>query len=157
MKLSSKGRYGVCAMFDIAFHNEGLATQIKDISERQSIPARFLEQIFQDLKRAGLVRSKRGPKGGYHLARDPADITVGDVVRALEGPVRLVPEGDDAKGRGDGTGRDGTGRAVTDAVFARLADEIEAAFDARTLADLCADGEALGLRRTPPRRYVYAI
>jgi Rrf2 family protein len=55
VKLSSKGRYGVRAVFDVAFHNDGKATQIKDIAERQAIPARFLEQIFQDLKRAGIA------------------------------------------------------------------------------------------------------
>jgi len=68
VKLSNKGRYGVRAIFDIAFHNEGRATQIKEIAERQAIPPRFLEQIFQDLKRAGLVASRRGPRG----ARPPA-------------------------------------------------------------------------------------
>lgn len=152
MKLSSKGRYGVCALFDIAFHDEGGSTQLKDIAERQGIPARFLEQIFQDLKRAGLVASKRGPRGGYHLAKAQADIRLGDIVRALEGPVRLAPSPDDAKQHADSTGR-----VVTDAVFDTLAQEIEACFDARSLADLCADGEAMGLRRKPPRRYVYAI
>ena len=77
MKLSNKGRYGVRAIFDIAFHSGGKATQIKDISRRQAIPPRFLEQIFQDLKRSGLVTSKRGPRGGYALAMDP-DIILAD-------------------------------------------------------------------------------
>ena len=86
MKLSKKGRYAVRALFDIAFYNEGQPTQVKDIAERQGIPPRFLEQIFQDLKRAGIVASKRGPQGGYNLAREAERIGVGDVVRALEGP-----------------------------------------------------------------------
>lgn len=90
MKLSNKGRYGVRAIFDIAFHNHGKATQIKDIAERQAIPPRFLEQIFQDLKRAGLVSSKRGPRGGYQLALSPAEIRIGDIIRALEGPITLA-------------------------------------------------------------------
>jgi len=88
VKLSNKGRYGVRALFDIAFHNDGGPTQIKDIAEREAIPARFLEQIFQDLKRAGLVGAKRGPRGGYHLARPAHEIRLGDVVRALEGAHR---------------------------------------------------------------------
>ena len=89
MKLSNKGRYGIRAIFDIAFHNEGKATQIKDIAERQGIPPRFLEQIFQDLKRVGMVTSKRGPKGGYALARPASEIRLGDIVRALEGPIMI--------------------------------------------------------------------
>jgi Rrf2 family protein len=67
MRLSTKTRYGVRAMFDIAFHHQGqanIAAQAKEIARREEIPLRYLEQIFQDLKRAGLVESKRGPRGG---------------------------------------------------------------------------------------------
>lgn len=150
VKLSNKGRYGVRAIFDIAFHSGGKATQIKDISRRQAIPPRFLEQIFQDLKRAGLVTSKRGPKGGYALAMDPDDIRLGDIVRALEGPISLA-EGD---AQGDG---DETSRVVTETAFSELSDNIEACFDAITIQDLCDRGDAHGVRRAPPRRYVYSI
>src|SRR5262245_1482126 len=90
MKFSSKGLYGVQAIFDLAFHAGG-AAQIKEICERQAIPPRFLEQVFQDLRRAGLVTSKRGPRGGYQLALAPEQIRLGDIVRALEGPVRIMP------------------------------------------------------------------
>ncbi|MDH3727512.1 MAG: Rrf2 family transcriptional regulator [Myxococcales bacterium] len=151
MKLSNKGRYGVRAIFDIAFHSGGKATQIKDISRRQAIPPRFLEQIFQDLKRAGLVTSKRGPRGGYALAINPEDIRVGDIVRALEGPIVL---GGGAEG--DGTG-DETSRVVTEKVFSELSNSVEACFDAITIQDLCDRGDAHGVRRAPPRRYVYSI
>lgn len=150
MKLSSKGRYGVRAIFDIAFHNEGRATQIKDIAERQAIPPRFLEQIFQDLKRAGLVVSKRGPRGGYQLAREAAEIRLGDVIRAVEGPIAIsLP-------REDGRGGDPTSRAVTEAAFQELSDRIEACFDEVTIQALCEKGEAAGLRKNA-RRYVYVI
>src|SRR5689334_15961231 len=98
VKLSKKGRYAVRALFDIAFYNEGQPTQVKDIATRQSIPPRFLEQIFQDLKRAGIVASKRGPQGGYNLARGAAEIGIGDVIRALEGPIMLADEGGPDKG-----------------------------------------------------------
>ena len=150
MKLSNKGRYGVCAMFDIAFHAKGGPAQIKDIARRQDIPPRFLEQIFQDLKRAGLVTSKRGPKGGYALALTPADIRVGDVVRALEGPTQI--EGSDGA-----VGGDSKSRALTQRVFSELSASIDACFDAITLEDLCERGEADGVRPGPPRRYVYSI
>ncbi|MCB9658999.1 MAG: Rrf2 family transcriptional regulator [Polyangiales bacterium] len=152
MKLSNKGRYGVCAMFDIAFHNDGGPTQIKDIAQRQAIPPRFLEQIFQDLKRAGLVTSKRGPRGGYALAQGSGDIRVGDIIRALEGPTQIEADTDDQPGAGDALSR-----RVTQQVFEELAASIEACFDALTLDDLCARSEAGGVRRGPPRRYVYSI
>ncbi len=151
MKLSNKGRYGIRALFDIAFHNEGRATQTKDISERQAIPARFLEQIFQDLKKASLVTSKRGPRGGYALAANAAEIRLGDILRALEGPIVLV---DASEAPADG---DTVGRAILDEAFGELADAVEACFDSITLQDLCDRGDATGVRRRAPRRYVYSI
>lgn len=155
MKLSNKGRYGVCAIFDIAFHNDGRATQIKEIAERQAIPARFLEQIFQDLKRAGLVASRRGPRGGYQLARPATEIRLGDIVRALEGPIELAPKGDAAEP--DPSGGDATSRVVAEEAFAEVSRRVEACFDAVTIESLCERGEALGFRRKPPNRYVYVI
>ncbi|MBO6937263.1 MAG: Rrf2 family transcriptional regulator [Deltaproteobacteria bacterium] len=151
MKLSNKARYGVRAMFDIAYHNDGSPTQIRTIAERQAIPPRFLEQIFQDLKRAGLVTSKRGPKGGYALALKADEIRVGDVIRAVEGPIVLTSS--DAHRPGG----DATSRRITEEAFVDLGREIEGCLDAVTLADLCARGEAEGVRRKPPRRYVYSI
>lgn len=152
MKLSNKGRYGVKAIFDIAFHNHGKPTQIKDIAERQAIPPRFLEQIFQDLKKASIVTSKRGPRGGYQLAMDPADIRVGDIIRALEGPTVLSTAADRESQEGDATSR-----AVTEEAFEDLAEQIEACFDSKTIEDLCERGEALGYRRDAASRYVYVI
>ena len=150
MKLSNKGRYGVRALFDIAFYNDGRPTQIKDISARQTIPARFLEQIFQDLKRAGLVGAKRGPRGGYHLARPAYDIRLGDVVRALEGPIAITsPEEEPKREPLDG-------KHVTEAVFRELSQRIEGCFDDVTIADMCRRGDELGLRRTRERN-VYVI
>jgi Rrf2 family protein len=148
VKLSNKGRYGVQAVFDIAFHNEGRAAQIKEIAERQSIPPRFLEQIFQDLKRAGLVASRRGPRGGYQLAKAPADIRLGDIVRALEGPIDLVPEGDGEPKKPAG---------VIDQAFGELSRQLESSFDAVSVQMLVERGEALGQRRRAPAGYVYVI
>lgn len=150
MKLSNKGRYGVRALFDIAFHNDGRPTQIKDIAARQTIPARFLEQIFQDLKRAGLVGAKRGPRGGYHLARPAFDIRLGDVVRALEGPIAITGRDEQAKHSPV------DGKEVTDAVFRELSQRIEGCFDGVTIADMCRRGDELGLRKTR-ERYDYVI
>jgi Rrf2 family protein len=151
MKLSNKGRYGVRALFDIAFHNDGRPTQVKDISERAAIPARFLEQIFQDLKRAGLVGAKRGPRGGYHLAKPAPEIRLGDVVRALEGPIAI-------SGNPEPVSKHATdGKDVTDAVFRELSRRIEGCFDDVTIADMCRRGEDLGLPKRTRDRHAYVI
>jgi Rrf2 family transcriptional regulator, iron-sulfur cluster assembly transcription factor len=153
VKLSNKGRYAVRALFDIAFHNDGGPTQVRDIAERQAIPPRFLEQIFQDLKRAGIVGSKRGPQGGYSLARRAVDIRLGDVVRALEGPIAL---GDREPGaRRMQSSHDS--RRVTEAIFRDLSTRVESCFDAVTIADVCERAEQLGLRRPGAQRHVYVI
>jgi Rrf2 family transcriptional regulator, iron-sulfur cluster assembly transcription factor len=160
VKLSSKGRYGVRALFDIAFHNDGRPTQIKEIAERELIPARFLEQIFQDLKKAGLVGSKRGPRGGYHLARPATEISVGDIIRALEGPVAVMLPDDEVKATRRTVGGDGSTRSEPDAtaaVFRDLAASIERCFDAITIADVCERGTSLGCRRRTRERPNYAI
>lgn len=152
MKLSNKGRYAVRALFDIAFFNEGQPTQVKDIADRQEIPPRFLEQIFQDLKRAGIVGSKRGPQGGYSLARSADQIRLGDVVRALEGPIALG----DGKPNDEAT-KGGESRRVTEVVFKELSSRIEACFDAVTIDDVCTRAEKLGITRPGSQGYVYVI
>ena len=148
MKLSNKGRYGLQAVFDLAYHSPGRAAQIKDICDRQGIPPRFLEQVFRDLKRAGLVRSKRGPRGGYELLRSPAQVRIGDVVRAIEGPINLAAS--DARARGS------SGEVLREALGI-LGQRLEASLDEMTLAELCTRAERLGLARTVTTRYVYAI
>ena len=149
MKLSKKGRYAVRALFDIAFYNEGQPTQVKDIAERQSIPPRFLEQIFQDLKRVGIVASKRGPQGGYSLARPAEEVSLGDAVRALEGTIMLVDDG--------GVDRGAPSRRVTDAVFRDVSARVQQCFDEVTIADICRRAEEIGLRRPGATRQVYVI
>jgi Rrf2 family protein len=152
MKLSNKGRYGVRALFDIAFHGEGAAAQIKDIAERQGIPQRFLEQIFQDLRRAGLVSSKRGPRGGYHLGRASDAISVGDILRALEGPLALCADEDEAT-----QGADPDSLSVIDSAFRELSARVEACFNELTLEELCDRAQRQGLRKNAPAGYVYVI
>jgi len=152
LKLSNKGRYAVRALFDIAFYNDGGPTQVKEIAERQTIPPRFLEQIFQDLKRAGIVGSKRGPQGGYSLARRAADIRLGDVVRALEGPIAL---GEREPGGRRIAATDT--RRVSESIFRDLSARVESCFDAVTVADICERAEQLGLRRPKALRHVYVI
>ena len=91
MKLSTHSRYGVRAVFDIAYNSEGLEAQVRDISRRQGISPRYIEQIFQKLRKGGIVGSKRGPRGGYFLAKKPEEITIGEIVRITEGNIDPVP------------------------------------------------------------------
>lgn len=90
MKLSTKGRYGVKAMVDLAIHYGNSPVSIKTISERQSISEYYLEQLFSPLRKAGLIKSIRGAQGGYVLNREPKDITVADVMNVLEGPIEIA-------------------------------------------------------------------
>jgi Rrf2 family protein len=153
VKLSNKARYAVRALFDIAFYYESRPAQVKEIAERQAIPGRFLEQIFQDLKRARIVDSKRGPQGGYRLAREASEVTLGDIVRAVEGPVILGDPNELAPQRRSGQAT----RRVTDSIFKDLSERVEACLDALTLADVCERAERLGLQRPGAQRYVYVI
>ena len=88
VRLSHRAQYAICGVFDLAYNGDAAPVQVRVIGERQRIPGRYLEQIFQDLRRAELVRGKRGPGGGYVLTRAPAEITLRDIVEAVEGPLR---------------------------------------------------------------------
>ena len=96
MKLSTKGRYAVRAMLDLALQSEETPTLIKDISKRQGISELYLEQLLTRLKTAGLVRSIRGPRGGFILTKSPSQIRVIDIVQAMEGTAAPVECVDDA-------------------------------------------------------------
>jgi len=90
MKLSTKVRYGVRAMIDLAQQNTGVPILVKSIAERQELSKKYLESLLASLKAAGLVRSVRGAKGGYKLAQDPETVTVEQITNALDGPPILV-------------------------------------------------------------------
>lgn len=85
MKISAKGEYAIKAMLHLSMHHSQGLVSIHEIASRQSIPQRYLEQVLLQLKRAGLLTSKRGAAGGYHVTKSPDDITVGEVLRAVEG------------------------------------------------------------------------
>jgi Rrf2 family protein len=148
VRVTSKGRYAVRALFDLAYFSDGAACQVKEIAERQEIPFRFLEQIFQDLKRAGLVASKRGPQGGFTLERPGREIRLSDVLRAVETPsaqavaLHALPA---------------TSAQLIDRTFDDLAARSEAMLDTVTLADLCRTANELGLNSQSVTRNVYCI
>ena len=87
MRATQQVRYAIYGVFDLAYHGGSRPVPLAEVGERQAIPARYLEQIFQKLRRAGLVTSKRGPGGGYRLARRPDAIALAEVVRAVQGTV----------------------------------------------------------------------
>jgi Rrf2 family protein len=150
VKLSTKTRYGVRAVFDIAYHNSGRPTQARDIARRQDVPLRYVEQIFQELRRANLVDAKRGPKGGYFLSRAPEAITLGDVIRAVQGPIELL--GDDGAQRASHASRQ-----VPADIWRELATKVAGVFDSVTIRDLCARGEQLGIHRGDGQPHMYFI
>ena len=90
MKLSTKGRYGLRAMVDLAVYSEKESVSISCIAQRENISESYLEQLAGKLKKAGLIKSTRGAQGGYRLAKPAAEISVGDILRALEGELGAV-------------------------------------------------------------------
>jgi Rrf2 family protein len=154
MRLSTLSRYGVRAIFDIAYHSEGLETQVKDISRRQGISPRYLEQIFQKLKRGGIIGSKRGPTGGYFLTKKAEEITVGEIVRITEGCIDPVL----CKGREDSSEPcDKMGECVTRVIWNEAGNRLREYFDSVTIKDLCRMAQEMGLRKELDQRFMYYI
>ena len=90
MKISTKGRYALRVMLDLAINNTGEYIPLRDISERQNITVKYMEQIISLLKKSGFLKSTRGNGGGYRLSKAPDDYTVGDILRAAEGSLAPV-------------------------------------------------------------------
>ncbi len=133
MKISTKGRYALRLMLDLATYNTGEPISIKDIAGRQEISEKYLEQIISILNRAGFVRSVRGAQGGYLLTRDPKDYTVGMIFRLTEGDLAPI----------DGLNSEGDQRMshpemVTMQVYEKINDAVNEVVDNITLADLVA-------------------
>ena len=90
MKLSTKGRYAVMAMVDLAIHSQGKPVSLADIADRQEISLSYLEQLFAKLRRGGLVKSVRGPGGGYLFAHDVDQTRIADIILAVDEPIRAT-------------------------------------------------------------------
>ncbi len=155
MRLSTKSRYGLRALFDMAYNSGMLPAQIKDISRRQDISPRYLEQIFQSFKKAGILKSKRGPQGGYCLARKPEQITVREILEAAEGDTLLVECAGAKKKRKGECSLDGG--CVTQEVWKAAGDMLNEFYSQLTLQSLCERGAALGIRREQDHRFTYCI
>ena len=139
MKLSTKGRYGVTAMYDLAMHVGKGPISLKSVAERQEISEHYLEQLMGQLRKAGLVKSTRGAQGGYMLTKQPTDITVGDIVRVMEGPIAPV----DCLLSEAPSCCDKVGRCVTRGVWRKVGDSIAKVLDDITLADLCLEDKRI--------------
>jgi Rrf2 family iron-sulfur cluster assembly transcriptional regulator len=129
MKLTSKGRYAVTAMLDVSLHSQRGPVSLADISERQEISLSYLEQLFSRLRREKLVDSVRGPGGGYKLGRQASEISIGEVIRAVNESV------DATKCQGQG-GCQGGERCLTHNLWEGLSDRISVFLDGITLGEL---------------------
>lgn len=132
MKLSTKGRYALRLMLDIALQTGGEPVSLRDVAKRQEISVKYLEQLAPPLTRAGLLRSIRGASGGYLLTREPAGYTVGEILRAAEGDLAPVECGK------SGTCCQRADQCVTVEVWRDISRAIDAVVDRWTLADLTA-------------------
>ncbi|CAB1128961.1 Rrf2 family transcriptional regulator [Candidatus Hydrogenisulfobacillus filiaventi] len=131
LRVSSKGRYGVKAVYELARNYGNGALTVSAIARRQAISEQYLEQLMVPLKRAGLVVGVRGAQGGYRLARQPAEISVGDVVRALEGPIGIADCTSEAA-----SSCPEIGRCIGPDVWSRVQDALLGAMDAMTFQQL---------------------
>ena len=129
MKLTTKGRYAVTAMLDLAIHHEQAAVAVGDIAHRQGISLTYLEQLFARLRRKGLVESVRGPGGGYHLALPPAQISIAEIIVAID-------ENIDATRCGGEKNCQSEGRCLTHYLWQDLSERIYEFLSGVTLADL---------------------
>ncbi len=141
MKLSTRSRYGTRMLLDIAMHGGGNPVTIMDISERLDLPVKYLEKLVRLLKKGKYIKSKRGPKGGHILAKDPSGVTIGALVRDLEGGVSLT---ECVAGRHD---CDKFPNCITRRVWAKATEAMLRELDAITLQDLMQEyaGNSCGL------------
>ncbi len=146
MRATHQLKYGIYGIFDLAYHGTRRPIPIQEIGERQGIPTRYLEQIFQRMRRAGLVVSKRGPGGGYALARPPEEISLADVVVAVQGVLisRSVESGD-------------VPRECPSFVWTMLDADLDGALSARSVADLCREAARRGVDRAAVEPAMYHI
>jgi Rrf2 family protein len=131
MKISTKGRYAIRLMMDIAVNDAVEPVRLKDTAERQSISVKYLEQIISLLVRAGFVKSIRGPQGGYRLTKDPKEYTVGMILRQVEGnmvPVSCLED--------DAASCERQSECVTLRIWKELDEAMRGVLDKYTLADL---------------------
>jgi Rrf2 family protein len=148
MRFSLQARYAICGVFDLAYNGHGAAVQVRVIGERQGIPTRYLEQIFQRLRRAGLVAGKRGPGGGYTLARPASELDLRSVVEAVEG--QLAPFASER-------GAPAAPSSGPDFLWDELTERLGAVLADVTVEDLCRRAAREAVPRAALEGYEYQI
>lgn len=131
MKISTKGRYGLKAMMDLAIYSFGEPLNLKSIAERQNVSEKYLEHIFSALKKANLIKSTKGTQGGYILAKASGDTTIGNVIRALEGDLSFAEK--TSREEGDA---DILEQCINQNVYEKIDNGINQLLDSITLDDL---------------------
>ncbi len=139
MKLSTKGRYGLRSMIELGMneHTGPVATHL--IAQKQNIPERYLEQLLIPLRRAGLVKSVRGSQGGYLLSKKASEISVGDIIRVLEGPIAPV----DCVNEVNPEECSRSESCVTRGIWSQVRDSVTKVLDSYTLEDLITQSKSL--------------
>lgn len=155
MRLSTRSRYGVRALFDMAYNSGTYPVKIMDISRRQEISPRYLEQIFQSFKKAGILKSKRGPHGGYYLARMPEQITVREILEAAEGDTLFVDCLDKRNGHKAPCKFDSN--CVTQTVWRDATEQLNELFSETTLKSLCEKAKTMGIQKDYDHLFNYEI
>jgi Rrf2 family protein len=155
MRLTTKSRYGARAIFDIAYNSSGAPVQIKDIAARQHIPQRYLEQIFHKLKQAKVVKSVRGPGGGYLLGKDPEKITVAEIIKAMREPIDPGFCVDNGGSPVKTCSR--MAECVTQQIWKEAGEKITEYFSSITIADLCQRAQRMGIKKSAQHRFDYSI
>jgi len=138
VKLSTKGRYAMVAMADLALQGDGGLTNLTEISKRQDISLPYLEQLFVKLRRAGLVESVRGPGGGYRLAQIPSEIRVSDVLEAVDETVNALHKGAGASGAASGS----RAQSMTNRLWEGLSAQVYVFLHQARLSDVIGNGLA---------------
>lgn len=131
MKFSTKSKYGLKAMVDLCSAREGELISIKVIAERQSIPDSYLEQLFSTLRKAGVIKSVKGPSGGYKLGLPPDKISVANIVQVLDGELTILTDKDKVTFK-----EDPLGYFINDTVWKKVDQEVQSLLHSLTLADL---------------------
>ena len=146
MRATQQLQYAIYGVFDLAYNGGGGPTRIQEVAERQAIPARYLEQIFQKLRRAGLVASKRGPGGGYLLARSPDEISLADVLLAVQGALLTRSESES-----------GPVRENPEFVWELMREGLRTALQRWTIADVSREAARRGVDRAESEPAMYHI
>ncbi|MDD7793316.1 RrF2 family transcriptional regulator [Clostridium sp. 'White wine YQ'] len=141
MKLSTKGRYGVKAMVDLAINYGSQPVSIKAISQRQNISEYYLEQLFSPLRKAKLIKSIRGAQGGYVLNRDPKDIKVSDIMDVLEGPVEIAE-------CIEGATCDNLDCCATRLLWKKIKESLDEVMESVTLQDIVNDYKSMNIKNS---------